>query len=293
MDPRYVISGPVIEVGIELNTPLERKVLTTRLSLASQDLSFAYSLDDDSGPILLRGQSEDHLDGIVQALRVRSFDITAGTPQVFYRECLVRPVDVDATYKWPRGGKGDFARVILRLEPGDPDSDATFVSQAGDAVPREYLPGVIEALAAFKRNGLLAGYPLIGFKATLVGGAYHEVDSSIFAFETATRNALQVIKDKGAIALVEPVMALEVSVSQEFRDAVVRDLSARDGTIDVSASAVKALVPLATVLGYRSRLARLTNGSGAFVMRYSHHAIVLHSDDPDRFGPAAAMRLQV
>ncbi len=291
MDQRYVVSGPIVEVGIENNTPVGYKLMLARLaSLASADPSFEFS--PDPAVTVLKAQSENQLDAIVRDLRAQALEITIGAPQVSYRECIVRLVEVDYTHKRQTGGTGEFARVWLRLEPGDPNADATFVSNAGDTVPREFLPGVIEALAAFKQSGLLAGYPLIGFKATLLDGAYHEVDSSLAAFKTATRSALQVINERGAIALLEPVMALNVTISNEFHDAVVRDLSARAGQVDAGNFEINALVPLAGVLGYRGRLAQVTEGKGTFVMRYSHHAIASHPDGPDRFGPAAAVRLR-
>lgn len=289
MDQRYVISGPIVEVGIESNTPDGHKQMLARLaSLASADPSFEFS--PDPAVTVLKGQSEDQLDAIVRDLRAHALEITVGAPQASYRECIVRLVEVDYTHKRQSGGTGEFARVWLRLEPGEPNEDAIFVSEAGDTVPREFLPGVIEALAAFKRTGLLVGYPLIGFKATLLDGAYHEVDSSILSFKTATRCALHVVKERGAISLLEPVMALDVTISNEFHDAVVRDLSARAGQVDAGNFEINALVPLAGVLGYRGRLAQLTEGKGTFVMRYSHHAIASHPDGPDRFGPAATMR---
>lgn len=290
---RYLVSGPLIGVAIALKVPFGHELLVAQLrALAAEDRSCGYSFDPETKLAVLWGMNEKHIDALVEAVRARRFDVSVGEPQVMYRECFARTAEVDSTHKRQRGGGGEFARVVLRFEPGDPDADLIFENGAGDAVPGKYIPSITQCLAACKANGVLLGFPLIGFKATLLGGAYHELDSSPQTFAVATRGAFQLAKHQNAIALLEPVMAIEIVGLQQLRDAFINDLTTRRGEIDRSDSfAVRALVPLANMLRYGAEFPALSQGRGRFTMLYSHHQVAsLGGDDPGRFRPAAAMR---
>lgn len=294
MDGRYIVSGPLVGAEIKLKLPFGHELLVAQLrGLADEDRSCGFSFDPESKLTLLKGVSEEHIDTLVEAVRARGFDVVLGAPQVLYRECVARTIEVDSTHKLQRGGGGEFARVVLRLEPGEPDADVAFENVAGAAVLREHLPGVAQALAACKSTGVLLGFPLIGFKATLLDGAYHEIDSSAQAFAAATRRAFQLAKNQRALALLEPVMAVEIRGLQQLHQMFADDLRKRRGEVMAERSGVRALVPLAGMLGYRDEFPSLSQGYGGFTMRYSHHQITsLGDDDPARFRPALAMRLR-
>jgi elongation factor G len=221
---------------------------------------------------------ELHLDIKVDILR-RTYKVDAniGAPQVAYRESLGKNADIDYTHKKQTGGTGQFARIKVLFEPGEPGSGFVFESKiVGGAVPKEFIPGVQKGLESVKDNGLLAGFPLIDFKATLHDGAYHDVDSSVLAFEIAARAAFKELREKGAPKLLEPIMKVEVLTPDDYMGDVIGDLNSRRGQIQGSetrgnAQVVTAMVPLANMFGYVSNLRGMSQGRAQFTMQYDHY----------------------
>src|SRR5271166_5351553 len=198
---------PVIEIAIEPKSKADQEKLGVALAkLAAEDPSFRVSTDQESGQTILKGMGELHLDIKVDILRrTYKVDANVGAPQVAYRESLGRKCEIDYTHKKQTGGSGQFARIKIIFEPGEPGSGFQFESKViGGSVPKEYIPGVEKGLESAKENGLLAGFPVIDVKATLIDGAYHDVDSSVMAFEIAARAALRELREKGAVKLLEP-----------------------------------------------------------------------------------------
>jgi len=271
--------APVIEISVEPKTKADQEKLGVALAkLASEDPSFTVSTDHESGQTILKGMGELHLDIKIDILRrTYKVDATIGQPQVAYRESLGRKVDIDYTHKKQTGGTGQFARVMITFEPGEPGSG--FVCEnsiVGGAVPKEYIPGVQKGLESIKDGGLLAGFPLIDFKATLTDGKFHDVDSSVLAFEIAARAAFRELKDKGAPKLLEPIMAVEVVTPEDYLGSVIGDLNGRRGMIQGqdmrgNATVVNAFVPLANMFGYVNTLRGMSQGRAAFTMQYDHY----------------------
>ncbi|MBU2399646.1 MAG: elongation factor G, partial [Alphaproteobacteria bacterium] len=243
--------APVIEISVEPKTKADQEKLGVALAkLASEDPSFTVSTDHESGQTILKGMGELHLDIKIDILkRTYKVEATIGAPQVAYRESLGRKVDIDYTHKKQTGGTGQFARVMITFEPGEPGSGFVFENSiVGGAVPKEYIPGVEKGLNSIKDSGLLAGFPLIDFKATLTDGKFHDVDSSVLAFEIAARAAFRELKEKGAPKLLEPIMAVEVVTPEEYLGSVIGDLNGRRGMIQGqdmrgNATVVNAFVP--------------------------------------------------
>ncbi|WP_433950499.1 elongation factor G [Brevundimonas bullata] len=271
--------APVIEISVEPKTKADQEKLGVALAkLASEDPSFTVSTDHELGQTILKGMGELHLDIKIDILRrTYKVDATIGAPQVAYRELLGRKVDIDYTHKKQTGGTGQFARVMLTFEPGEPGSGFIFENAiVGGAVPKEYIPGVEKGLNSIKDNGLLAGFPLIDFKATLTDGKYHDVDSSVLAFEIAARAAFRELKEKGAPKLLEPIMAVEVVTPEEYLGSVIGDLNGRRGMIqgqDMRGNAIviNAFVPLANMFGYVNTLRGMSQGRAQFTMQYDHY----------------------
>jgi elongation factor G len=271
--------APVIEISVEPKTKADQEKLGVALAkLASEDPSFTVSTDHESGQTILKGMGELHLDIKIDILRrTYKVDATIGQPQVAYRESLGRKVDIDYTHKKQTGGTGQFARVMLTFEPGEPGSGFVFENSiVGGAVPKEYIPGVQKGLESIKDGGLLAGFPLIDFKATLTDGKFHDVDSSVLAFEIAARAAFRELKDKGQPKLLEPIMAVEVVTPEDYLGSVIGDLNGRRGMIQGqdmrgNATVVNAFVPLANMFGYVNTLRGMSQGRAAFTMQYDHY----------------------
>lgn len=271
--------APVIEISVEPKTKADQEKLGVALAkLASEDPSFTVSTDHESGQTILKGMGELHLDIKVDILK-RTYKVEAniGAPQVAYRESLGRKVDVDYTHKKQTGGTGQFARVMITFEPGEPGSGFIFENGiVGGAVPKEYIPGVEKGLTSAKDGGLLAGFPMIDFKATLTDGKYHDVDSSVLAFEIASRAAFRELKERGSPKLLEPVMAVEVVTPEEYLGSVIGDLNGRRGMIqgqDMRGNAIviNAFVPLASMFGYVNTLRGMSQGRAQFSMQYDHY----------------------
>ena len=273
---------PVIEIAIEPKSKADQEKLGVALQkLAAEDPSFRVSTDQESGQTILKGMGELHLDIKVDILK-RTYKVEAniGAPQVAYRESLGRKTEIDYTHKKQTGGTGQFARVKLVFEPGEPGSGFVFESKiVGGSVPKEYIPGVEKGLESSKDNGLLAGFPLIDFKATLIDGAYHDVDSSVLAFEIASRAAFKELRERGSPKLLEPIMKVEVVTPEEYTGSVIGDLNGRRGQIqnqDVrgNANVVTAMVPLANMFGYVNNLRGMSQGRAQFTMQFDHYETV-------------------
>ncbi|WP_413347263.1 elongation factor G [Brevundimonas phoenicis] len=274
--------APVIEIAVEPKTKADQEKLGVALAkLASEDPSFTVSTDHELGQTILKGMGELHLDIKIDILkRTYKVEATIGAPQVAYRESISRKVEIDYTHKKQTGGTGQFARVKLVFEPGEPGSDFVFESAiVGGAVPKEYIPGVEKGLKSAKDNGLLAGFPVIDVKATLIDGAFHDVDSSVLAFEIASRAAFRELKEKGGPKLLEPIMAVEVVTPEEYLGSIIGDLNGRRGMIqgqDMRGNAVvvNAFVPLANMFGYVNTLRGMSQGRAQFTMQYDHYELV-------------------
>jgi elongation factor G len=234
---------PVIKVSVEPKTKADTEKMGQALAkLAQEDPSFRFSRDEESNQTIIAGMGELHLDIIVDRMR-REFDVSCdvGEPTVSYRESITKPSRVDYTHKKQSGGSGQFARVVIEFEPLDavdgedgekPKSEFQFVNEIkGGSIPKEYIPGVAKGLQSEVGNGVIAGFPLLGFQARLVDGAYHDVDSSVLAFEIAARAAFREGIRKAGPRLMEPIMKVEVVTPEESLGDVIGDLNSRRGQI--------------------------------------------------------------
>jgi elongation factor G len=271
--------APVIEIAIEPKSKADQEKLGVALGkMVAEDPSFTVHTDQESGQTIMKGMGELHLDIKVDILK-RTYKVEAniGAPQVAYRESLGRAVEIDYTHKKQTGGTGQFARVKIQFAPGEPGSGFVFESKiVGGAVPKEFVPGVEKGIENSKDNGLLAGFPLIDFTATLVDGAYHDVDSSVLAFEIAARAAFKELREKGAPKLLEPIMKVEVLTPDEYLGDVIGDLNSRRGQIQGTdqrgnAQVITAFVPLANMFGYIGNLRGMSQGRAQFTMQYDHY----------------------
>ncbi len=246
--------------------------------LATEDPSFRVSIDPESGQTIVKGMGELHLEIIVDRMR-REFKVDAnvGAPQVAYRETITRTAEVDYTHKKQTGGAGQFARVKLRFEPLPPGSGFVFENAVvGGAVPKEFVPGVEKGLRASAETGVLAGFPVIDLKVTLVDGAYHEVDSSVLAFEIAARAAFKEGVMKAAPKLLEPIMRVEVVTPEEYMGDIIGDLNSRRGQVTGmdtrgNARVINAMVPLANMFGYVNTLRSMSQGRAQYTMHFHHY----------------------
>ncbi|MEN3976157.1 elongation factor G [Emcibacter sp. SYSU 3D8] len=279
---RMEFPEPVIEVAVEPKTKADQEKMGVALHrLAQEDPSFRVSVDHESGQTIIKGMGELHLEIIVDRMK-REFKVEAnvGAPQVAYRETLTRRAEVDYTHKKQTGGSGQFARVKIVVEPGEPGSGGVFESTiVGGSVPREYIPGVEKGVHSVAVAGVLAGFPVIDYKVQLIDGAYHDVDSSVLAFEIASRAAFREAAQKAGIQLLEPIMAVEVVTPEDYVGDVMGDLNSRRGLVEGTdmrgnANAIKASVPLANMFGYVNTLRSMTQGRAQYTMQFSHYAPV-------------------
>src|SRR5271170_1852479 len=270
---------PVIEIAIEPKSKADQEKLGVALQkLAAEDPTFRVSTDQESGQTILRGMGELHLDIKVDILK-RTYKVEAniGAPQVAYRETLGRRTDIDYTHKKQTGGSGQFARVKITFEPVEPGVGYSFESKiVGGNVPKEFIPGVEKGLASIKENGLLAGFPVIDFKATLIDGAYHDVDSSVLAFEIAARAAFRELRDRAHPKLLEPIMKVEVTTPEDYMGDVIGDLNRRRGQImsmeDTPAGkTVTAEVPLSEMFQYATTVRSMSQGRATFTMEFGKY----------------------
>jgi elongation factor G len=270
---------PVIEIAIEPKSKADQEKLGVALAkLAAEDPSFRVTTDPESGQTILKGMGELHLDIKVDILkRTYKVDANIGAPQVAYRERITRRVEVDYTHKKQTGGSGQFARVKIVCEPLPPGGGFAFENEiVGGTVPKEYVPGVEKGLESVLGSGVLAGFPVVDLKVSLVDGAYHDVDSSALAFEIASRAALREALQKGASVLLEPIMKVEVVTPEEYTGSVIGDLNSRRGQIhgqDMrgNANVVNAMVPLANMFGYVNNLRSMSQGRATFTMQFDHY----------------------
>ena len=270
---------PVIEIAIEPKSKADQEKLGVALSkLAAEDPSFRVSTDPESGQTILKGMGELHLDIKVDILkRTYKVDANIGAPQVAYRETLSKKSEINYTHKKQSGGSGQFARVVMTFEPAGAGSGSSFESKiVGGAVPKEYIPGVEKGVESVLTSGILAGFPVVDVKATLIDGAYHDVDSSALAFEIAARAAFREGLQKGGSVLLEPIMKVEVVTPEEHTGFVMGDLLSRRGQVqgqDMRANAVviNAMVPLSNMFGYVNQLRSGTQGRANFTMQFDHY----------------------
>ena len=281
---KIAFPDPVIEVAVEPRTKADQEKIAAALArLAMEDPSFKVAADAESGQTIIKGMGELHLDIIVDRLK-REFlvDANVGAPQVAYRETIGRPSEVDYTHKKQTGGSGQFARLRLRIEPGEAGSGLSFENVVvGGNVPREYVPGVEKGLRGAMESGVVAGYPVIDVKATLLDGAHHDVDSSVMAFEIAARAAMRDAMARARPRLLEPVMRVEVVTPENFMGDVIGDINSRRGQVQGleprgPAMMITAMVPLATMFGYVNTLRSMTQGRGQYSMFFDHYEPVPH-----------------
>ncbi|MFZ1988906.1 MAG: elongation factor G [Alphaproteobacteria bacterium] len=277
---RMEFPEPVIELSVEPKSKADQEKLGVALHrLAQEDPSFRVSSDPESGQTIIKGMGELHLEIIVDRMK-REFKVEAnvGAPQVAYRETITKATELTYTHKKQTGGTGQYAKVSLTFEPLPPGGGFEFENEiVGGAVPKEYVPGVEKGIISVRDTGILAGFPIIDFKVTLTDGAYHDVDSSVLAFEIAARAAFREAKPKLGLKLLEPMMRVEIVTPKDFIGDVMGDLNSRRGQIQTSgdtrgnAEVINALVPLANMFGYVSTLRSMTQGRAQYSMFFDHY----------------------
>ena len=272
--------APVISVAIEPESKADNDALSVALAkLSEEDPTFVVNLDQETGQTIIRGMGELHLEIIVDRL-LREFKVNArvGKPQVAFVEAITKQVEQETKFSRQTGGKGQFGHVFIRVEPNEPGKGYHFESKiVGGAIPREYIPAVDKGIKDALQNGVLAGYPLKDVRVELYDGNYHEVDSSEMAFKIAGSMAIQEACKKASPVLMEPMMAVEVVVPEEYLGDVMSDLNSRRGKIEgmnprKDAQVVSAFVPLSKMFGYATDLRSLTQGRAVYTMQFDHYA---------------------
>ena len=270
---------PVIEIAVEPKTKGDQEKMSMGLArLAAEDPSFRVETDQESGQTIMKGMGELHLDILVDRLR-REFKVDAniGAPQVAYRETIGHEVEHTYTHKKQSGGSGQYAEVKLVISPTEPGEGFSFESRiVGGAVPKEYIPGVEKGIRSVMDSGPLAGFPVIDFKVALVDGKFHDVDSSVMAFEIAARMGMREGLRKAGAKLLEPIMKVEVITPDEYTGGIIGDLTSRRGQISGqenrgNAIAIDCKVPLANMFGYINTLRSMSSGRAQFTMQFSHY----------------------
>ena len=276
---RMEFPDPVIELAVEPKTKADQEKMGIALQrLAAEDPSFRVSSDEESGQTIIKGMGELHLDILVDRMK-REFKVEAniGQPQVAYRETITREADIDYTHKKQSGGSGQFARVKFRVIPLEPGEGYEFESKiVGGAIPKEFIPGVEKGINSIRDGGLLVGFPILDFKIELYDGGFHDVDSSVLAFEIAARGAMRENKGDLGLALLEPIMKVEVVTPDDYTGTVIGDLNSRRGQIQDqemrgNATVVNAMVPLANMFGYVNNLRSATQGRANYTMQFDHY----------------------
>ena len=278
---RMIFPEPVIEVSVEPKSTADQEKMGMALSrLASEDPSLRIESDQESGQTILKGMGELHLEIIVDRMK-REFKVEAniGQPKVAYRETITKQVEIDYTHKKQSGGSGQFAKVKIIFEPLPADAPESFVFESkvvGGRVPREFIPGVEKGLKSAKETGFLAGFPVVRLKTSLMDGAYHDVDSSVLAFEIAARSAFREAMEKAGPIILEPIMKVEVVTPEDYMGDVIGDINSRRGQIqnlegrDV-AQVITAKVPLASMFGYVNSLRSLSQGRASYSMEFDSY----------------------
>jgi elongation factor G len=273
---------PVIEIAVEPKTKADQEKMGIALArLAAEDPSFRVETDFESGQTIMKGMGELHLDILVDRMK-REFKVEAniGAPQVAYRETVSREAEIDYTHKKQTGGTGQFARIKIVISPTEPGEGYSFVSKVvGGNVPKEYIPGVEKGIKSVMDSGPLAGFPVIDFKVQLLDGAYHDVDSSVLAFEIAARAAMREGMKKAGAKLLEPIMKVEVVTPEEYTGGIIGDLTSRRGMVQGqdtrgNANVINCMVPLANMFGYINNLRSMSSGRAVFSMQFDHYEAV-------------------
>ncbi len=282
---RMEFPDPVIEVAVEPKTKADQEKMGIALQrLAAEDPSFKVSIDHESGQTVMKGMGELHLEILVdRMLREFKVDATVGAPQVAYRETITQPTSIDYTHKKQSGGAGQFAKVVMEFKPLEKGEGVIFESKiVGGRVPKEYIPGVEKGIKASTETGFLAGFPVIDFKCTLVDGAFHDVDSSVMAFEIAARAAFREAMPKAKAVLLEPMMKVEVVTPEDYMGDIIGDLNSRRGQVSGMEQrgvnhVVNSMVPLANMFGYVNNLRSMSQGRASYTMTFDHYEEVPHN----------------
>ena len=270
---------PVIEVAVEPKSKADQEKMGNALArLAAEDPSFRVASNVETGQTIIKGMGELHLEIIVDRMK-REFKVDAnvGAPQVAYRETISKPAQIDYVHKKQSGGAGQFARVVLQFEPSDYSNGLTFESKIfGGAVPKEYIPGVEKGLNSIAESGCVIGFPIVGVKCTLVDGAYHDVDSSVLAFEIAARGAFREAMTKCGAKILEPIMTVEVVTPEDYMGDIIGDLNSRRGQVvgmdqRANARVISAEVPLAEMFGYVNTLRSMSQGRAQYTMQFARY----------------------
>ncbi len=273
---------PVIEIAVEPKTKGDQEKMGEALArLAKEDPSFRVSSDEESGQTIIKGMGELHLDIIVDRMK-REFKVEAnvGAPQVAYRETIEKSAEFEYIHKKQSGGAGQFAKVKLLIEPQEP-GEGRLVESAikGGAIPKEFIPGVEKGIETVSDSGILAGFPMIDYKVTIVDGLHHDVDSSVLAFELASRACFKEACTQGGLKLLEPIMRVEVVTPEDYMGDVIGDLNSRRGQINTqeqrgNATVITAMVPLANMFGYINSLRSMSQGRAQYSMFFDHYSKV-------------------
>jgi elongation factor G len=273
------IPEPVISVAVEPKTKADMEKLSKALqSLSEEDPTFRVHVDPETNQTVIAGMGELHLEILVDRM-LREFKVEAnvGAPQVAYRETIRKPVKAEGKFVRQSGGKGQYGHVVIQVEPGDPGTGFEFVSKiVGGTVPKEYVGPAEQGMKEACESGILAGYPVIDVRATLVDGSYHEVDSSEMAFKIAGSMAIKEAVMKASPVLLEPMMKVEVEVPEDFLGSIMGNLISRRGqiesqTVEQGSAKVTSKVPLAEMFGYATDIRSMTQGRGIFTMEFSHY----------------------
>ncbi len=276
---RMEFPEPVIEIAVEPKTKGDQEKMGTALNrLAAEDPSFRVKSDHESGQTIISGMGELHLDILVDRLK-REFKVEAniGAPQVAYRETITKAADVDYIHKKQSGGAGQFARVKMTVEPSKPNEGFVFTSSVvGGNIPKEYIPGIEKGIKSVMTSGILAGFPMLDVKVEVTDGAYHDVDSSVLAFEIAGRAGFREALGKASPKLLEPIMKVEVVTPEDYMGDVIGDLNSRRGQVVGTenrgvVTVINAMVPLANMFGYVNNLRSMSQGRAQYTMEFDHY----------------------
>ena len=270
---------PVLEIAVEPKTNADQEKMGEALGrLSREDPSFRVSSDEESGQTIIKGMGELHLDIIVDRMK-REFNVEAniGPPQVAYRETILGNAEFDYIHKKQSGGAGQFARVKLAIEPLDPGKGREVENKIkGGSIPKEFIPGVEKGIESVSDSGILAGFPIIDYKVIIVDGLHHDVDSSVLAFEIASRHCFKEVCIRASLKLLEPVMRVEVVTPENYMGDVIGDLNSRRGQIEATesrsnATVITAIVPLANMFGYVNTLRSMSQGRAQYSMFFDHY----------------------
>jgi len=270
---------PVIEIAVEPKTKADQEKMGEALGrLAKEDPSFRVTSDEESGQTIIKGMGELHLDIIVDRMK-REFKVEAniGAPQVAYRETILKNAEFDYIHKKQSGGAGQFARVKISIEPLEPGKGREIENKIkGGSIPKEFIPGVEKGIETVSDAGILAGFPIIDYKVTILDGLHHDVDSSVLAFELASRHCFKEVCSRATLKLLEPVMRVEVVTPEDYMGDVIGDLNSRRGHISTqevrgNATVITAMVPLANMFGYINSLRSMSQGRAQYSMFFDHY----------------------